>query len=142
MVVPAPMSNSIEPTLLLTLIWHRYVELRERAASRVFVNERSALNESGACSIFNPMIPQYLQTLFWDTKLDNFDPLAFPTYTIGRILEYGNQDAIAWLKDTFSDTQIMDVVRTERRLSRRSANFWALVYGLSPDQVAALKLAS
>ncbi len=88
------------------------------------------------------MIPQYLQTLFWDTNLENFDPFAFPTYTIGRILEYGNQDAIAWLKDTFSDTQIMDVVRTERRLSRRSANFWALVYGLSPDQVAALKLAS
>jgi hypothetical protein len=88
------------------------------------------------------MIPQYLHTLFWDTNLENFDPLAFPNYTIGRILEYGNQDAIAWLNDTFSDIQIVDVVRSERRLSRRSANFWALVYGLSPDQVAALKLAS
>jgi hypothetical protein len=88
------------------------------------------------------MIPQYLHTLFWDTNLDNFDPLAFPAYTIGRILEFGGQDAIAWLKATFSETQIVDVVRTERRLSRRSANFWALVYGLSPDQVAALKLAS
>jgi hypothetical protein len=88
------------------------------------------------------MIPQYLHTLFWDTNLDNFDPLAFPTYTIGRILEFGGQDAIAWLKATFSETQIVDVVRTERRLSRRSANFWALVYGLSPDQVEALKLAS
>ena len=136
------MSDSVEPTLLLAMIWYRYVELRERAAYRVFGHERSALTESDACYILNSMIPQYLQTLFWDTDLDNFDPLAFPTYTIGRILEYGNQDAIAWLKDTFSDTQIMDVVRTERRLSRRSANFWALVYGLSPDQVAALKLAS
>ena len=88
------------------------------------------------------MIPQYLHTLFWDTNLENFDPLAFPIYTIGRVLEYGNQDAIVWLKDTFSDTQIVEVVRMERRLSRRSANFWALVYGLSRDQVAALKLAS
>ena len=94
------------------------------------------------CHILKLMIPQYLHTLFWDTNLDNFDPLAFPTYTIGRILELGNQDAIAWLKDTFSKTQIVEVLRTERRLSRRSANFWALVYGLSPDQVAALKLAS
>jgi hypothetical protein len=136
------MSDSVGPTLLLALIWHRHVELREKAAFRVFGQERSTLTESDACSILNSMIPQYLQTLFWDTNLENFDPLAFPTYTIGRILEYGNQDAIAWLKDTFSDTQIMDVVRTERRLSRRSANFWALVYGLSPDQVAALKLAS
>ena len=103
---------------------------------------RSALTELDVCHILKLMIPQYLHTLFWDTNLDNFDPLAFPTYTIGRILELGNQDAIAWLKDTFSDTQIIDVVRTERRLSRRSANFWALVYDLSPDQVAALKLAS
>ena len=92
--------------------------------------------------ILKLMIPQYLHTIFWDVNLDNFDPLTFPTYTIGRILEYGNQDAMAWLKDTFSDNQIVEVVRTERRLSRRSANFWALVYGLSPDQVAALKLAT
>ena len=100
------------------------------------------MTELDVCHILKLMIQKYLHTSFWATNLDNFDPLAFPTYTIGRILEYGNQDAIAWLKDTFSDTQIMDVVRTERRLSRRSANFWALVYGLSPDQVAALKLAS
>ena len=88
------------------------------------------------------MIPECLRSLFWDTNLDDFDPLAFPTYTIARILEYGDQDAVAWLRKTFSETQIVKVVRTERRLSRRSANFWALVYGVSPDQVAALKLAS
>jgi hypothetical protein len=88
------------------------------------------------------MIPEYLRTLFWDINLDNFDPLAFPSYTIGRVLEYGDQNAVAWLKDSFSEAQIVDVIRTERRLSRRSANFWALVYHLSPDQVAALKLAS
>jgi hypothetical protein len=88
------------------------------------------------------MIPQYLRTLFWDTNLDSFDPLAFPSYTIGRVLEYGDQDAVAWLKTTFSESEIVDVIRTEMRLSRRSANFWALVYRLSLDQVAALKLAS
>ena len=88
------------------------------------------------------MIPQYLRSLFWDTNLDNFNPLAFPTYTIGRILEYGDKDAIAWLKTTFSEAQIVDVLRSERRLSRRSANFWALIYGLPPDQIAALKVAS
>jgi hypothetical protein len=88
------------------------------------------------------MIPQYLRTLFWDTNLDNFDPLAFPIYTIGRVLEYGDTDAVAWLKQTFTEPQIIEVIRTERRLSPRSANFWALVYSLSRDQVAALKLAS
>ena len=100
------------------------------------------MTEFGVSSTLKCMIPQYLHALFWDTNLDNFNPLAFPAYTIGRILEFGGLDAIAWLKATFSETQIVDVVRTERRLSRRSANFWALVYGLSPDQVAALTLAS
>ena len=84
------------------------------------------------------MIPQYLLTLFWDTNLDNFNPVAFPTYTISRVLEYGDRDAITWLKETFSEAQIVDVLRTERRLSRRSANFLAIVYRLSSDQVAAL----
>jgi hypothetical protein len=88
------------------------------------------------------MITQYLRTLFWDINVDNFDPLSFPTYTIGRVLEYGDQEAVAWLKNTFSESQIVDVIRTERRLSRRSASFWALLYRLSVDQVAALKLAS
>ena len=88
------------------------------------------------------MIPQYLASLFWDTNLDSFDPLAFPDYTIARILEYGDRDAITWLKETFAEAQIVDVLRTERRLSRRSANFWALMYGIPVNQVAALKLAS
>ena len=88
------------------------------------------------------MIPQYLRSLFWDTNLDNFNPHVFPAYTIRRILEYGDQDAVAWLKTTFSEAQIVHVLRSEWRLSRRSANFWALVYGLSSDQVAALKVAS
>ena len=93
-----------------------------------------------SCSL-KLMIPQYLRTLFWDINLDDFDPVAFPAYTIGRVLEYGDQDAVGWLKDTFSESQIVDVIRTERRLSRRSANFWAIVYRVSSDQVPALKLA-
>ena len=88
------------------------------------------------------MIPQYLLTLFWDVNLDNFNPSEFPEYTIGRILEYGDRDAIAWLWQTFSEAQIVKVLRTERRLSRKSANFWALIYGISHDDVAALKVAS
>jgi len=88
------------------------------------------------------MIPQQLHSLFWDTNLDNFEPSAYPAYTIARILEHGNQDAIAWLRNNFSETQIVEVLCSDRRLSRRSANFWALVYQVPSDQVEALKLAS
>jgi hypothetical protein len=88
------------------------------------------------------MIPQYLHTLFWDTNLDTFNPIDFPEYTITRVLEYGDRHAVSWLRQTFSRAQIVKVVRNERRLSRKSANFWALIYGVSHDDVAALRVAS
>ena len=87
------------------------------------------------------MIPQDLRPLFWDTNLDNFNPVSYPAYTIARVLEYGDDKAIAWLRDTFSETQIVEVLRTERRLSRKSANFWALIYHIPSKEIAALTFA-
>ena len=85
------------------------------------------------------MVPQHLRAFFWDTNLESFDPVSYAAYTIARVLEYGNEAAVAWLRETFSEETIKRVIANERRLSRRSANFWALAYGIPPDQVAALK---
>jgi hypothetical protein len=85
------------------------------------------------------MIPQELAALFWDIKREDFDPAAHPDYTIGRILESGDEQAVAWLRRFFSEAQIKEVIRSERRLTRKSANFWALVYGIPAGQVAALR---
>jgi hypothetical protein len=88
------------------------------------------------------MIPPSVRRFFWDTNPESFDPAAYPTYTIARILEYGDEKAVAWLKETFAEDDIKQVIRAERRLTRRSANFWALVYRIPPDEVAALKAGS
>jgi hypothetical protein len=85
------------------------------------------------------MIPQHLYPLFWDVNLDNFNPTAYPEYAIARVLELGDENAIKWMKETFSEADIRRVIATERRLSRKSANFWALVYGIAPNDVAALR---
>ena len=85
------------------------------------------------------MIPQHLYPLFWDVNLDNFDPTAYPDYAIARVLELGDENAVKWMKVTFSEADIKRVIATERRLSRKSANFWALVYGIAPNDVAALR---
>ncbi len=84
------------------------------------------------------MIPSDLHTLFWDTNLENFKPEDHPDYTIFRVLEYGNEEALAWLRRTFPEAEISRVLRTEHRLSRKSANFWALVFGVPSHEVAAL----
>jgi len=97
-------------------------------------------SRDGLC--YPGMIPQCVRPFFWDTNLDNFDPASYPAYTIARILEYGDDKAVAWLKETFSEDEIKQVVRCEGRLSRRSANFWALVYRIPSDDVAGLKASS
>ena len=85
------------------------------------------------------MIPQHARPLFWDIDVDSFDPRAFPRYTIERVLEYGSEDDLEWMRRTFAQEQILDVLRTDRRLTPLSANFWALYFGIPPADVASLK---
>ena len=85
------------------------------------------------------MIPQHLRLLFWDTNLDNFDPAAYPVYTIERVLEYGDEVAVAWLRRSFTEEQILDVLRTDRHLTPLSANFWALIFGVPARDVVAIR---
>jgi len=84
------------------------------------------------------MIPEHLRWLFWDTTLSSLDPQQWADYCITRVLELGDQPAVKWMRATFSESQIVEVLRNQRRLSRRSANFWSLVYGLPAVEVAAL----
>lgn len=85
------------------------------------------------------MIPEYLRPLFWDLGLQDVDLESYPEYTIGRVLELGDERAVTWLRETFPRSVIENVIRSERRLSRKSANFWALVYAIPAEQVAALR---
>ncbi len=85
------------------------------------------------------MVPPNRHSLFWDVNIGSFDPLAYPEYTIFRVLEHGDEHAVKWLRENFPETKIKDVLRAERRLSRRSANFWALVYQVPAEEAAALQ---
>jgi hypothetical protein len=84
------------------------------------------------------MIPQNLWPIFWDVNVEQFDPRAWPEYTIFRVLEYGDDLAARWMRGVFAEAEIRRVICTERRLSRKSANFWALTYGISEREVASL----
>jgi hypothetical protein len=73
--------------------------------------------------------------LFWDVNRDNFNPAAYPDYTIARVLEWGGEHAVRCMKETFTEAESKRVIATERRLSPKSANFWALVYGIAPGDM-------
>ncbi len=88
------------------------------------------------------MIPKELQSFFWEIRADDFDPSKYREYVIGRILELGTEPAVSWMKATFAEEDIKKVVREDRRLSPRSATFWAFVYDIPVEEVTALKSAS
>jgi hypothetical protein len=85
------------------------------------------------------VIPQHVRPLFWDIAVETFDPQAWPRYTIERVLEHGADDDVQWLRRIVTPEQIQGVLRTTRRLSPRSATFWALVFEVPASEVPALQ---
>ena len=83
-------------------------------------------------------LPETLAPLFWDIDTRAFDPAAWPEYTLSRVLEYGDDEAVAWMRVSFSRDQIVHAVRSDRMLTPKSANYWALVYGVPREEVRAL----
>jgi Family of unknown function (DUF6922) len=84
------------------------------------------------------MIPPQFRPFFWDIDIEKLDPHANTSFVIGRILEHGTDEAVSWMKSTFSKMEIMGVIREDRCLSPKSATYWALIYEIPNEEVAAL----
>jgi hypothetical protein len=83
-------------------------------------------------------LPDFLKPYFWEV---DFTRLRLPqreVYVIERIMEYGEDQVIHWLKETFSTETLADVVRHSRRLSTNTANLWALVLDIPREQIRCL----
>lgn len=83
----------------------------------------------------SPTLPPFLKRFFWEVDFENIELPRHQTYVIERLLEYGNDDAIRWVKKTFPPETIARVVRKSRAISRRTANLWALVFGIPREEI-------
>jgi hypothetical protein len=80
-------------------------------------------------------LPEFLEPYFWEI---DFASLCLPeqqSYVIERVLEYGDDQAIRWLKATFTPETIAAVVRDSRRISKNTANLWALVLDIPKEHI-------
>ncbi|MGH9522667.1 MAG: DUF6922 domain-containing protein [Terriglobales bacterium] len=84
------------------------------------------------------MIPQELRPFFWDVDSDTLDLREHRDYVIARILEFGDDAAVLWMNQTYAGEDIRRVVRQERRLSPKSANFWGIIYDIPREEISAL----
>lgn len=85
------------------------------------------------------MLPAELHNLFWDTRPEELDVKQHATFILERILEFGNAQAVDWALRTYPLTEIEHVVRNSRRISRKTANYWAIRLGVPEKQVRRLQ---
>lgn len=84
-------------------------------------------------------LPSFLRRYFWDTDFAQVDPEANAPAIIGRILEQGDPEAVAWLKQHYTRSQLADVLYRYRFVSPKSANYWAVVLNLSREKILCLQ---
>ena len=83
-------------------------------------------------------MPGYLKRYFWDVDFSNLHFKKHPEFIVERILEFGDERAVAWLLKNLSRNQIIDTLHNSNRLSGKSANFWALIFGVEREKVKCL----
>ncbi|MDA3927232.1 MAG: helix-turn-helix transcriptional regulator [Kiritimatiellae bacterium] len=65
-----------------------------------------------------------LGRLFWDHKLTAYDLDLHPVWVVERVLEYGNLDDVALLRETMGQKAFLAAVASTNRLSPRTQIFW------------------
>ena len=84
-------------------------------------------------------IPQSLKKYFWDVNPLTLNKKIHPQFIIERILEYGDEKALKWLRENFTLNEIKSILYKSKNLSRKSANFWQFIFNLKRDKILCLK---
>ena len=71
------------------------------------------------------------KSMFWDVDPKKIDIQKNKRFVIERILKNGDFDDYRWMRDTYSDEDIKNVILAERiDLDPKSINFWCNNFGI------------
>ncbi len=70
---------------------------------------------------------KYRQSLFWDTKPENIDPVKHKRYIIERVLEFGDDKDVKMVFKEYSKEDIRSVAKNSRSLSPETRALWTKV---------------
>ena len=87
-------------------------------------------------------LPSSAYKYFWDINPAELDVSKHSRFAIERLLEYGDIPELRWLFQNFGQENIVDVLKTTRRLSRRRASAWANYFDVPQTEVKCLKKSS
>ncbi len=80
--------------------------------------------------------PGSLQAALWSYKLDALDLEADKELIIQQVLNYGTIEEVRWLRRTYSEEEIKEVVAHPRRgmWLPEVLTFWTTMYGIELDE--------
>jgi hypothetical protein len=70
---------------------------------------------------------EFRQALFWDTDPEKIDPEKHAQYIIERVLDFGHDDEVRWVWNTYSKTLLRKVVTRSRSLQPKTKALWELL---------------
>ena len=84
-------------------------------------------------------LPEFLKKYFWDTEFENIILEKRRIYVLKRILEYGDEKAVAWMRRNFTTKEMKNALSNFRGYSQKSANYWALILDMPREKIPCLK---
>jgi len=84
----------------------------------------------------NNQIPQFLRPFLWSYDLSRLNLETHKNIIIQNILNLGDRRAVNWMRNTYSAKEIKDAIKQSSKTnwSKKSINFWSLIYGVSPKK--------
>ena len=80
-------------------------------------------------------ISDEIRPFFWDVNIDTLDKEKHKQYIISRMFNFGDDIAINWVRNEYSDNEIEEVARNSRNFTKKSAEFLRNIYNLEEDEM-------
>jgi hypothetical protein len=84
-------------------------------------------------------LPEFIKPLLWDVNIASLDLNLDQKFIIERVLEYGDLDSFNFILKTFDKNTIINILKTSKRLSTKSGNFYALVLNVNKDELLCIQ---
>jgi hypothetical protein len=78
-------------------------------------------------------LPNYLHPFFWDVDFRKLSIEGSSYFIISRLMEHGDESSMGFLLKTYSQKEMIHVLKNSRSLSRRTKGFWKVFFNLEDE---------